>query len=185
MARWASHRIRQWPGKLTVGRRTSPFRSTWGATMDLLERELAALNAKDVVVQRAFKVEDERLDGEPRPGARPEHPGVILSFVSKTGPLQFACDRFTSWEDNIRAIALGLEALRKIDRYGIGQGAEQYAGWKTLHAGADATWAKAWIEDHGGTIKAALQATHPDHGGTSEDFQRTQEARKVLGAGTA
>lgn len=40
--------------------------------------------------------------------------------------------------------------------------------------------AAEWIFDHGGTIAAALKATHPDTGGTSEDFQRTIEARDVL-----
>jgi hypothetical protein len=40
--------------------------------------------------------------------------------------------------------------------------------------------AAEWIFDHGGTIAAALKATHPDTGGTTEEFQRTIEARDVL-----
>jgi hypothetical protein len=39
------------------------------------------------------------------------------------------------WQHNVRAIALGLEALRKVDRYGITRRGEQYAGWKALPAG--------------------------------------------------
>jgi hypothetical protein len=48
---------------------------------------------------------------------------------------QFAVDMFPSWQDNLRAIALGLEALRKVERYGIANRGEQYAGWAQLTAG--------------------------------------------------
>jgi hypothetical protein len=35
-----------------------------------------------------------------------------------------------TWQDNLRAVALGLEALRRVERYGIAQRGEQYAGWR-------------------------------------------------------
>lgn len=47
---------------------------------------------------------------------------------------QFAVDTFVHWQDNLRAIALGMEALRKVARYGIVKGNEQYSGWKQLTA---------------------------------------------------
>lgn len=49
---------------------------------------------------------------------------------------QFAVDKFPSWQDNLRAIALGLEALRKVERYGFVKDDEQYTGFKALTAGA-------------------------------------------------
>jgi hypothetical protein len=42
---------------------------------------------------------------------------------------------FFDWRDNVRAIALGLEALRTVDRYGITHKAEQYTGVKALGQG--------------------------------------------------
>ncbi len=181
MARWLQRPIVTWPGELTKLRRSSPFRATWSSTMTLLDTELQAIQGRDVVIQRAFKEADLRLDGEPRPGAKPEHPGVILSFDSKYGPLQYATDAFYAWDDNVRAIALALEALRKVDRYGVSKRGEQYRGWKALPSGElSKAEARKWIEEHGGSVAAALKETHPDTGGTAADLQRTMQARKVL-----
>lgn len=47
--------------------------------------------------------------------------------------LRLPCDTFSYWKDNVRAVALALEALRKIDRYGVRTGS-QYAGFKALPA---------------------------------------------------
>jgi len=44
----------------------------------------------------------------------------------------------------------------------------------------DFFWARAWIQDHGGSIAAALKQTHPDTGGNARDFDLTQEARRLL-----
>lgn len=62
---------------------------------------------------------DIRVDGGLYAHARPASSGVRVTFESRYGPLVYATDRFDHWRDNVRAIALGLEALRKVDRYGI------------------------------------------------------------------
>ena len=46
--------------------------------------------------------------------------------------MRFPCDTFTDWQANVRGIALALEALRAVDRYGVTQQAEQYRGWTAL-----------------------------------------------------
>lgn len=112
--------IQSWPGALTKIRRRAQFKAGYTATLGLLDRELQYLAAKDVVLQVALRDEDIRLDGAPRANAKPaSHPGVILSFDSKHGPLSYPCDTFADWEDNLRAIALSLEHLRAVDRYGV------------------------------------------------------------------
>lgn len=51
--------------------------------------------------------------------------------------LIYATDVCDYWQHNVRSIALGLEALRAVDRYGISRRGEQYAGFRgTLTAGA-------------------------------------------------
>ncbi|MDN5780080.1 MAG: hypothetical protein L0H96_24685, partial [Humibacillus sp.] len=67
----------------------------WARTLDLLARELAALDARDVVL--GVDVEDRhiRLDGKLRADARPDSPAVELAFDSKRGPLLYRSDRFT------------------------------------------------------------------------------------------
>lgn len=131
-----------WPHAVTTNRPRSPFRSTWTDTIEVLDRELrhlkhngprwTAASYPDSVLQVALREQDFRLDGLPRANAIPTHPGVILNVESSKGPLSLPCDKFDRWQDNLRAIALGLEALRKVGRYGITPGDEQYVGWKAL-----------------------------------------------------
>jgi hypothetical protein len=127
-----------WPRAETRNRVRSTFSASWSATLDLLDRELYHLGRgchhAPAVLQIAMREEDFRLDGMPRASAVPTHPGVILNVESTKGPLSFPCDKFDRWRDNLRAIALGLEALRRVDRYGITPGNEQYRGWRAIEA---------------------------------------------------
>src|SRR5579863_10251967 len=52
-------------------------------------------------------------------GAKLRTQGIILTFNSKHGPLSYPCDKYSNWQANLRAIALSLEALRAVDRYGV------------------------------------------------------------------
>lgn len=199
--------IDRWPGEHTRERKTSPFRGPGGKetsfaeTLDLLDRELWHLGARNVVFQIALQEQDFRLNGEPRANAKASHPGVILAFDSKYGPLKYATDTFTTFQANVRAIALGLEALRKVDRYGITKRGEQYTGWKALPASTrpamtteqaaafverfsnycarDILFAAEWALD---AYRSAAKKLHPDVGGSTEDFQLLQEAKRVLHA---
>ena len=125
--------IVEWPGEFTNPRRTSPFYSPIAKTLPILRRELDELAAEAPILQVAIDSSQFRLDGFPRQTARATHPGIILTLPeSKYGPLSYPCDRFHTWQDNLRAISLALEALRKVDRYGVTKRGEQYAGWKQL-----------------------------------------------------
>lgn len=173
-----------WPHQETRSRRRSPFDSSLTATRSLLYRECRQLGATSAVIQIAVGEEDIRRDGFLRAAARPSHPGVIVSFRSRHGDLEYATDVFDRWEDNLRAIALGLEALRRVDRYGIAKRGEQYRGWQQLAAGdagprePSAERGMQLVERHGG-LKRALFATHPDHGGDAADFADVQAAREA------
>lgn len=125
---------------------SSPFTATWSDTLDILARELGALAARNVVLEADFRERDLRLDGQLRADAKCQSPAVRIAFESKHGPLTYATDKYVrpyygggrrmdDWQHNVRAIALSLEALRKVDRYGITRRGEQYAGWKALPAG--------------------------------------------------
>lgn len=113
--------------------------------------------------------------------------------------LRFPCDRFNHWKDNVRAIALALEALRKIERYGVKQGA-QYAGfYKALPAAGESSAPgdfvsaltlfghvlgrnfdlrpEAWtLKQLEGVWKHAARKAHPDQGGTHDLMARVNAA---------
>lgn len=169
-----------WPYPETRNRRSAwTFKVGWQNTLDLLERELRHLRGDSVVIGAGFREQDLRLDGLPRSNAwEPPHPGIELSFDSKHGRLVYATDTCQRWEHNVRSIALGLEALRAVDRYGITRKGEQYAGWKQLASGDGPSAARGHvlIREHGGE-RQALMATHPDHGGDPREFADVQAAR--------
>ncbi|WP_409647875.1 hypothetical protein [Microcella sp.] len=162
----------------------------------MLEREIRELGGRDARMQIAIPPEQFRLDGYPRATAKPEHSGVILTLQSKHGPLSYPCDTFTTWQDNLRAIALALEALRKVDRYGVTKRGEQYRGFLALEATAarpfhDVDSAAKYLRDIAGdpsnphidlrTIARRAQAlTHPDRGGDANRFQLVTEAIELL-----
>ena len=190
--------IRQWPGELTRHRKSSPFRAGLSDTLDVLDREIWQLT--DTRSQRdsaelliAIPAGDLwRLDGKPRAHAVAEHPGVIFSIDSRHGHLSYPCDTFTTWQDNLRAIALALEALRKVDRYGVTKRGEQYRGFlaieaTTTPAGFDsATHARDWLtaswpaDSLRASLRRAQREAHPDAGGDAAAFQRVSLAEARL-----
>ena len=199
--------IDTWPDTLLddAQRSWSRFDSAWSDTVQLLEREVEMLGGNEVVLQLAITERDCRLDGWIRADAKPTHPGVIVSFDSKHGPLRYSTDRFKDfagrgWQANVRAIALGLEALRKVDRYGIARSGEQYRGWNALPAATampgplTVESAIAFLHEHAPGVewdydqpdqvqrayRAAAARLHPDRGGDPADFRRLTEARDLL-----
>ena len=167
----------------------SPFSASLDVTLGALDRELRAISARDAELQVAIQPSAFRQDGRPNKRAIAEHPGVVLTFSIIDGgerlPVSFPCDSYLTWQDNLRAIVLSMEALRKVNRYGVTKRAEQYRGFAALPAG-DGYWtmdhatAKRIIDGYGGA-RAALTATHPDTGGDAEKFREVQDARQVLG----
>lgn len=189
--------ITLWPGAPTRNRKRNRFRASYSDTLKVLDLELRMLRASQIVLQVALSEEDIRLDGKPRAGSRPSHPGVILAFKSKYGPLSYPCDTFASWEENLRAIALALTALRTVDRYGVTRRAEQYRGWSQLppplvteppmdNAAAYTVFAQYVNGDDlnkntlADIYRRAVKATHPDTGGDAAAFSRVQRAKEVL-----
>lgn len=127
------------------GGRYSQFKASWGSTMDMLERELAHLEAKNPVLAVDVAESAIRMDGSLRENFTPKSPPIRLSFDSKHGALQFTCFTYQvsppqgplgpAWRHNVRAIAMSLEALRAVDRHGAIQGGQQYVGLRQLEAG--------------------------------------------------
>lgn len=186
--------------------RYSPFSATWSATRELLDRELSYLKARQVTIQIDVTDALIRRDGMLRQGAKVDYPGVILGFDTKGfGGLSYPCNAFKGgpreegWQQNVRAIALGLEALRKVERYGIANRGQQYAGFRELGSGiisAPMTEARALellleavdaADDDDGSswevsdlFRLAASRHHPDVGGDEAHFKLLVEARDRL-----
>ncbi|MDO3312688.1 molecular chaperone DnaJ [Mycobacteroides abscessus] len=121
---------------------------------------------------------------------------MILRIESRFGPLSYPAAKFTTWQDNLRAITLGLNGLRRLDRYGITPGSEQYTGWKQLPSAGqssvatpNADDAEKFLRDLTGNYDAPLDKVyrasrremHPDrHDNDQEMWDRVEAAGDVL-----
>jgi hypothetical protein len=188
---------------MTRTRIKAPFKSMWTITLANLGRELGKLGAKKIEIALELKdpIRDLRRDGKLSASARPGAP-VVLSFLDVTGTRHaYPCDRFTWWQDNLHAIAVVLEDLRRAERYGV-QSSLIRAGFKSLPATTskpiDATSAAIIIADligsaEGASIilssadaartaaRTAAHRWHPDkHEGKRDEWDRLEAARSVL-----
>jgi len=151
--------------------------------------ELERLKVKDtqVVISTNLSL---RLDGRPAGGQRsPADPGVAVYFVLKDKPHVLACDRWSSIEHNLYAIALHIGALRGMERWGVGSASQAFAGYRALpeNAGADvlAPWRAVlgeppaglsadWIR---GRDRELAKDLHPDVGGSNGSMAALTRAR--------
>ncbi len=200
MPRIITRPLGPWIEAVTSDRSPSPFRAAWADTLDLLDREAHFLGADLVVLQIDVTESDLRRDGLIRANASIAFPGVRVFLDTRVGPLTFATDAYQHWQANVRAVALGLEALRKVDRYGITKKGEQYRGWQALPpagngrmtpeeaadllAGAGSGWTAGELLGDPDAVRrahrAAARVHHPDVGGDGELFARINAARDVL-----
>lgn len=186
-----------------LGYKRSMFKSTYAKSLDDLERELKHLGATQITIQAGYPREKIRNDGWPFSSATPNHPACAVEFLDrKKQQLVFRSSKYAKFHDNIRAIALTLEALRAVDRYGVVEG-EQYAGFKQLPAAAELSSsmnrqdAAAWVARKLGVEQAYIFSAqyvfvedlclplkkrfHPDmNGGQDEDFKTLQVALRAL-----
>lgn len=197
-----------WPGRMTPAdqRRPARYDASPNKTRDELLRELELLGATDVFIQGAYSDDQIRLDGMPRAGAAPSHPGIILTYTTARGTFQLPCDTFQSPEQNLRAIVLTLQRLRLIEETGVKTHGRQYEGFKALPpATADAPMSPATAaasltilagvgEDEAAVAMQILRSreyfnvmyrraamrTHPDRGGRQDLFERLQRAAEAI-----
>lgn len=195
--------IREWPGALTTQRQHAKFKAPMASTLQTLKREIRELC--DTTAQRqsaellvAIDSAQFRRDGRPYANAKATHPGVIFSIDSRYGHLSYPCDTFLYWDDNLRAVALALEALRKVDHYGVTKRGEQYRGFLAIEAGGapaeftsdfDALMFLAGVTgvpyadvSTKTLVNLAKRKAHPDAGGDAGKFERVMRAERALRA---
>lgn len=177
---------------------SSQFKTAYNKTLDKLEYELAKLFARDVIIEAGYRLDQIRNDGWPRGGTAPSHPGVVLYFTSVDGPLCFPCGNYDRMEANLHAIALTLENLRAIDRYGVTLQHQQYLGFAALPAPATTgtvEQAAAFFSEvthvpvaslindakaYRAAYREAAASLHPDAGGQRATWDAFQMAAVLL-----
>lgn len=155
-----------------------------------LELQLDLLRATDVVMSTNVRL---RVTGMVHGDGKPENgdPGVAVYFRYQKRPLVLACDRWSTVADNINAISGHVDAIRRMDRYGVGRLEQALAGYNRMLPGR-----RAWFDvlglrtlpmmnDDGWQVveeRYRLLATtlHPDKStGSHEKFTELSEAYQI------
>jgi hypothetical protein len=148
-----------------------------------LDGELTRLGASEALVSTNLRL---RLDGRPRGDqGEPGDPGAAVYFTIKKHDRCLACDRYWRVADNIAAIAAHIEALRAIERYGVGTMEQAFAGYTALPPAADAWWLvfnlpqSATLDLVEARFRELARTAHPDTGGSHNDMARLTAAREA------
>ncbi|WP_197535667.1 J domain-containing protein [Sphingobium sp. SYK-6] len=125
-----------------------------------------------------------RLDGNPRSGQpEPQDPGAAVYFRLQGKDTVLACDKWDRVADNIAAIAKHIEALRGMDRWGVGTAAQAFAGYQALPA-PEQWWqvlgvpVSATREQINAAYRSLAMKAHPDQGGSDAAMARLNAARE-------
>lgn len=122
------------------------FKVDYDQAVGDLGNELERLDAESGYISTDQEL---RVNGTPRRDRQPVSSDVAVYFVRNGKQLCIPCDKFWTVRDNIRAIGLTLEAIRRMERYGTSQMVEAtLAGFAALpaHATEMGSGPKAWHE---------------------------------------
>jgi len=111
------------------------------------------------------------LRGVPRSGAvDPGDSGAAVYFTLNGRARVLACDTWIRLADNVAAIAAHIDAIRRIDRYGVGTLDQAFEGYRALPA-RGATWRTMLGFDAGAVVSSdrvlaayreRARSAHPD-----------------------
>lgn len=167
------------------------------STTEILRQVRNIPGASDCVIESDLRYKN---DGTPYSNQRtPEDPGVVVRFKRNGRPFAVPCDRFTTIEGNLRAVALMLEASRQMERYGFEIFEDDFRGYAALpeHAISVAQSANRdpplnpWVElglepgtpfaDVKARWRELVKTTHPDvNNGDDRQYRRVMRAYDML-----
>jgi hypothetical protein len=150
-----------------------------------LTRELRRLGADQVIISSNLVTRD---DGLPYAKQRKvlDDPGIAVYFKLKGQPRVLACDKWNSAADNMAAIAGHIEAIRAVDRYGVGTLEQAFAGYAALPANTALDWRNVFgfppdrrvtLSEVDEAFREASRRAHPDAGGSHDAQARLSEAK--------
>lgn len=166
---WPEGRPRTAPDQRSRGR----FQTSFASARNQLIDEIRRLGGTDPIFSSNIP---RRADGLPYANYKPANndPGIAVYFKRKGRQMCFACDRWQFVDDNMHAIALTVEALRGIARWGTGDMMEAaFRGYAALPQSTRRGWweilgvpINASLDQIKSAYRAKALTAHPDRGGT-------------------
>jgi len=190
-----------WDTGIPLGEgQTARFRAPLGDTYSLFLDEVGRLRAEEVFLRVGLPdggILRLLRNGLPPVRMRMTHRGVDAMIFGER-PLFFKSVKWAGWQDNLRAIALTLQSLRAVDRYGCNDRGQQYEGWAaelppkpTVPPGDAALRVLAEragvahdpnlpVDEIPALYRKAVRGAHPDIGGSTAATDAVQRARRTL-----
>lgn len=174
-----------WPRTPSHRRQPSRF-SPGGLSKEAQETiwELSRLGARNAVISTNIEL---RRDGLPYSGRRaPDDPGVAVYFTYEGRQQCIPCDRWSTVEENLRAIWKSIEALRSLERWGAKSfvdaaftGFTAIAGPASARAWWDVLGISQWAnrEQINAAWRDKARQAHPDAGGSDAAMSEINAAR--------
>lgn len=172
----------QWPPgwPKTVNREDSRFKQTLAGALAMLKIECTRLGGKSLILSSNYTLGNER----------PQESGVVAYFLLENKNIAIPCDRWLKVEDNVYAIALTIEAMRGMERWGAKHMiTAMFSGFKALpeKAGGENPFEVLGLDpklSHSPDIitaayKRRALTEHPDKGGSEERWHRLREAHDL------
>jgi hypothetical protein len=163
-----------WPKTEPYSRGTPRFQTDLPRALANLKKQIELMGGKSLVLSSNYTL-----------GANnPKEPGVVAYFEWQQIPMAIPCDRWSRIEANVQAIALTVEAMRGMERWGAKHMIKaMFSGFKALPQSTDGDWWTVLGVSRGSSpelVKAAyrelVKRHHPDAGGNAETFRRVQAA---------
>lgn len=105
---------------------------TLAEARDRLARELDRLSARQPILSSNVEL---NINGQPRSGRpEPTDPGVAVYFQLSGKPIVLACDSYSKVAQNVAAIAAHIDAMRRMERYGVATMTQMFTGFLALPA---------------------------------------------------
>ncbi len=145
-----------------------------------IRRQLSLLGAHLPVISSNIPLKG---NGDPYsdPG-RMADPAAAVYFQLSKRPYCLPCDRWDRVEHNLWAIGKHLEAMRGMQRWGVGSVEQQFAGFKALTAGENWWDVLECPPDSPRDVieaqyRTRIRTAHPDVGGSDQAMARLNVAR--------
>lgn len=172
-------------------RENARFNTSFRKARDEIIKEIRLLGGSDMIFSSNIPLRNDGLPYASQSHSGLNDPAVALYFTYKKQSMCFACDRWSKVEDNAKAVAATIAALRGIARWGTGDMLKAaFTGFQALPNPDNQT---PWFTDLGlseeesldsGLVEKAYKSLrsfhHPDKGGNPEQFKKIQKAYETF-----
>ncbi|MFA6058940.1 MAG: J domain-containing protein [Taibaiella sp.] len=183
----------QWPlgYERSKKRISSRFKQTMGSAQNQLHAEVKKLcgsqfKSNDLIVSTNMRVRQDGLIYAADLAKKIDDPGVAIYFKYRGQDTSMCCDQYERIWENMYALAMAIDALRSIDRWGVSDFLKKaFTGFAALPEPGESSWPSVLRIATTATKQEIIDAYrnlckihHPDVGGDRDEFQKITTAYK-------